>query len=745
MRTSGGKAAPSSRWPSVPFRLITAFAVLMPLPASAAEGFSLDAGTLLTLGINLGVILFAIGTALGFLRATRRAETAERAAALEADRYRRAEGTLETVLSAEPQLLVIFGDDGEAELLVANLPPQLGVPSEIEHLLDFSVWLDEASVTSLDSALQAMSERGEAFNLMLRTQNDRYIEIDGRAAGGKIALKVRDLAGQRLELASLADKHKALETQVTALRLLLEAQPARERGRAEPDPNIGGQFRGFDRLATAFAVFDRGQRLTHFNQAYVDLWQLDPEWLATHPRDSEILDRLRHARRLEERADYRDWKRGWLSVYGTHTQVEDHWHLPDGRMLHVIADADETRGVTYLYENITERIALESRYNALIEVQRETLDTLREGVAVFGQNGRLRLYNRAFADLWHLNPSQLDSKPHIEDVIGCCRVLYNNAEEWERTKAQVTAIVAERVPYETQYDRDNGSVIASAALPLPDGGTLLTYIDVSDSKRVERVLRERNEALERTDRLRANILSNVSYELRTPLTTILGFAELLEGKHFGPLTQAQEEYLSGIMTSGWSLLSITDAAFDLATMDAGYFELELTTVDIRDLVNRAAASVRPQIDRSQLKLEMDIDSCLGTFVADGARVVQILRNLLSNAIGFSSAGGTITLTCQPEGEMVALAVADQGVGIPDDYQAAVFERFESRSQGSRHRGPGLGLALVKSIAELHGGSVSLKSIPGRGTTVRVLLPLRRSADAKAPEEDDRDVRASRAG
>ena len=745
MRTSGGKATPSSRWPYVPFRLITALAalVLVPLPAHAAEGFTLDASALLTLGINLGVILFAIGTALGFLRATRRAEKAERAAALEADRYRRAEGTLETVLSAEPQLLVIFADDGEAELLVANLPPQLGVPSQIEHLLDFAAWLDEASVASLDSALQAMAERGEAFNLLLRTQADRHVEIDGRAAGGKIALKIRDLAGQRLELASLADKHKTLETQVAALRGLLEGQPAR--GKTEQTPSVGGQFRGFDRLATAFAVFDKSQRLTHFNQAYVDLWQLDPEWLATHPRDSEILDRLRHARRLEERADYRDWKRGWLSVYGTDTQVEDHWHLPDGRMLHIIADADETGGVTYLYENITERIALESRYNALIEVQRETLDTLREGVAVFGQNGRLRLYNRAFADLWHLSPSQLDAKPHIEDVIACCRVLYNNAEEWERTKAQVTAIVAERLPAETQYDRDDGSVIASAALPLPDGGTLLTYIDVSDSKRVERALRERNEALERTDRLRANILSNVSYELRTPLTTILGFAELLEGKHFGPLTKAQEEYLSGIMTSGWSLLSITDAAFDLATMDAGYFELEFTTVDIRDLVNRAAASVRQQIDRSQLTLEMDIDSCLGTFVADGTRVVQILRNLLSNAIGFSSAGGTITLTCQPEGEMVALVVADQGVGIPEDYQAAVFERFESRSQGSRHRGPGLGLALVKSIAELHGGSVSLKSIPGQGTTVRVLLPLRRSADAHEPAEDERDFRASRAG
>src|SRR5690606_9367221 len=114
---------------------------------------------------------------------------------------------------------------------------------------------------------------------------------------------------------------------------------ARERARAEPKPSLEAHFRSLDRLATAFAVFDAGQRLSHFNQAYVDLWQLDAEWLLTHPRDGEILDRLRQARRLEERADYREWKQSWLSAYGTDKQVEDRWHLPDGRTLHVIADA----------------------------------------------------------------------------------------------------------------------------------------------------------------------------------------------------------------------------------------------------------------------------------------------------------------------------------------------------------------------------------------------------------------------
>ena len=361
--------------------------------------------------------------------------------------------------------------------------------------------------------MQALAERGEAFNLMLRTQREKYVEVDGRTAGRTIVLKVRDLAGQRLELADLAARHKQLEEQVASLRGLLEEAKA-ERAAPRRSRALETRFRSFDRLATAFAVFDAEQRLTHFNQAYVELWQLDPEWLATHPRDGEILDRLRQARRLPEKADYRDWKKTWLSSYGSNTQVEDQWHLPDGRTLHVIADSEGEGGVTYLYENVTERIALESRYNALIQVQRETLDTLREGVAVFAPNGRLRLYNQAFAAIWRLNPRQLDGEPHIEEIIAWCRALYDAPEEWERTKAAVTAIVAERRAYESQFDRPDGSVLACAALPLPDGGTLLTYVDISDTKRAERALIERAEALEAADRLKTAFISHVSYELQ---------------------------------------------------------------------------------------------------------------------------------------------------------------------------------------------------------------------------------------
>ena len=747
MRTRS-EAAPLLKRTLACLGLSLAVVIALPVAAQAADPLVplsavYDTRMLLTLGITLGIIAFSIGSAIACLRATQAALRARDAANLEAERYRASESMLETILSAEPQVLLTWTAEAGPRVHAESLPHGLGVPPEPNRLLRFEEWLDEASAAELTDSMQALADRGEAFNLMLRTERQRHVEVDGRAAGGMIMLKVRDVAGQRLELAGLGEQHRKLDTEVASLRALLDAQTkAGDRRDAKGRASVETRFRSFDRLATAFAVFDADQRLAHFNQAYVDLWQLDPKLLATRPRDGEILDRLRQSRALPEKADYRDWKKGWLSAYGTNSQREDQWHLPDGRTLHVVADSAAEGGVTYLYENVTERLALESRYNALIHVQRETLDTLREGVAVFAPNGRLRLHNRAFAALWRLSPALLGSEPHIDDIIFACRPLYDDAQEWERTKSAVTAIFSERRPYENQFDRPDGTVITAAALPLPDGGTLITYSDVTDSKRVERALIERNEALETASRVKSAFVSHVSYELRTPLTNIIGFTELLASPSTGAMGEKQREYLSDIRTSGQTLLAIIDDILDLATIDAGTFELKLAPVKVRGVIDAAVLGLRERLKQNRIELDIRIEPGIDEFVADGPRVTQILYNLLANAIGFSSPGSRIVLSCAHEDDKLAFTVEDEGCGIPDEYQASVFERFESRANGSGHRGAGLGLSIVKSLVQLHGGEVVLTSTPGRGTKISARLPLAHEA---AVEPEPRRYGSSRAG
>jgi signal transduction histidine kinase len=301
---------------------------------------------------------------------------------------------------------------------------------------------------------------------------------------------------------------------------------------------------------------------------------------------------------------------------------------------------------------------------------------------------------------------------------------------WQKLRATVTAI-DDREPVAGRLERRDGNVVDCATMPLPDGATLATFQDVTDTVNVERALRERNEALEAADKLKIDFVHHVSYELRSPLTNIIGFAHFLGDPITGPLREKQREYLSYITVSTNALLAIINNILDLATIDAGAMTLNLGSVDIRKTMEAAAEGVQDRLVKNGIELEIRAAADIGTFVADERRVRQSLFNLLANAVGFSPGGESVTFTAQRLKDAVAFSVTDRGPGIPDDVQDKVFDWFETHSLGSRHRGTGLGLSLVRSFVELHGGSVTLESAVGRGTTVTCVFPLDQTAERSA--------------
>jgi signal transduction histidine kinase len=511
-----------------------------------------------------------------------------------------------------------------------------------------------------------------------------------------------------------------------------------EAAKAELNRRKMAYDRTLDRVSSAVATFGADRRLSFFNPAYQTLWQLDAEWLRSRPTHGEILDRLRELARLPAVRDYREWKDKLVEGERAGVVFEDLWHLPDGRMINVVGDQRPDGGVTYLFENVTERLALESRYNALIDVQTETLDSLKEGVAVFATDGRLKLYNSSFTGIWKLSPDALRGEPHIDSIIAQAKILTDDPRIWTRISAAVTSISDQRDPIEGQMVRPDSSIIDYAAIPLPDGATLVTFVDVTATRHYERALIERNEALVAGDRLKSQFISHVSYELRTPLTNIIGFSELLATPRTGPLNEKQREYLGDITASSKTLLSIIDDILDLATIDAGALDLKLSPVKVRPIIDAAILGVRERAGRARLTIDIALADDAIEFIADEARIRQILYNLLSNAIGFSKPNDTIRVSAWCEDGMMAFAVEDQGVGIPKDQQDRVFERFETHSQGSRHRGAGLGLSIVKSLVALHGGDMRLESEPGRGTRVTVRFP---ESPAIHHEADVRSARA----
>jgi signal transduction histidine kinase len=263
-----------------------------------------------------------------------------------------------------------------------------------------------------------------------------------------------------------------------------------------------------------------------------------------------------------------------------------------------------------------------------------------------------------------------------------------------------------------------------AAVPLPDGNALLTMVDVTDSTRIEAALRERATALEEADRVKTDFVANMSYELRTPLTSIGGFAELLGGGYAGELTPKARDYVSAIVESVERLSKLINDVLDLTTGDARGVVLEKERVDVAGLCRAAVEAVKPRALEKGHKLNVEIAPSVGHVFGDARRLRESIEHVLQNAIAYTDRDGRIGLSAAGEKDDVVITVRDNGQGIDPDDLPRVFNRFD-RVVEAGVRGEaalGLGLPLTQQFIEAHGGSVQLSSEKGRGTVVTMTIP-----------------------
>jgi len=485
-----------------------------------------------------------------------------------------------------------------------------------------------------------------------------------------------------------------------------------------------------DALATPIAIFNPNRGLVQFNRAYAALWGLDPHWLVAGLDERAILDRLRTEGKLPNDPDYQGWRRRHLETYQLRGPRElDPWHLPDGRTVQVIAaPAGPRGGVIYVYEDITDQLILKSQHKAVLDVQRSTLNALTEAVAVFGTNGRLTLSNPRLSTLWKLPTNLLDENPHIDQIADtAARALpEDGAAIWRDLKRSIIDLNPTRSDKQARIQRGDGKLIDYAIVRLPDGQTMMTFLDVTESANYQRVLKERNDALVTADRLKDAFVQNVSYELRSPLTNIIGFADMLASGAAGELNDKQASYTSYIRASSATLGVLIDNILDLATVDAGIAELQCEVQDITALVDKARAGLVatfPEVDgQPTLNLKVVMERDLPTFVADGTRIVNVLYNLLSNAARFSEPGGEVKLTVTGRTGRIQFTIEDEGAPMSDEMRLALLDRSEALGGVGRQRGSGLGLSIVRAFVNMHGGTIGIEKREPRGTRVIVSLP-----------------------
>jgi signal transduction histidine kinase len=514
----------------------------------------------------------------------------------------------------------------------------------------------------------------------------------------------------------------------------------REAAETELWRHINAHAEVLETIRASVAIYGPDKRLKFFNAAFASMWGVAADWLAAQPSFEEVLERLREARLLPEAADFRAFKCEQLGLFTSVIRPQqDLLHLPDGRTLLLSISPHPFGGLTFVYEDVSDRLALERSCNTLTKVRRATLDHLFEGIAVYGSDGRLKLHNPAYLTLWELSEDDVAGEPHIGEILEKTRALLDDAGDWDAKKQRIISKITAQAPASGPVYRTDGSMLQEATVPLPDGNVLVTYLDVTDTARCERVLRERNEALETAGRLKSEFIANVSHELRTPLNAVIGFADILTNQYFGDLNPRQLDYSRNVLESSQQLLGLINDILDLATIEAGYMVLETGPVEVFDMLKTVLALTRGRAKSRGLEIELSCPPDIGAVAADERRLKQALFNLISNAIKFTPPGGSIRIEAERRESELLLTVADSGIGIPPSDKPRMFEKFE---RGMPRSGAGLGLSLVKSLIDLHGGTVTIDSVAGRGTTITCRLPAALQEPAGVPPSAQIESRAA---
>lgn len=605
-----------------------------------------------------------------------------------------------------------------------------------------------ALVGLIEAAPNPMWFRGPDMNL--RLVNSAYVKAVGAEGAEAVVRKQIELIEpvDGLSAAQVAgqarDKNLPIERDVQATvgtqrrTLRVSDLPLGQEGVAgyaidiEEQEEVEREFRAFreaqrsmlDQLSIGVAQFDGDRRLSFANQPFQRIFSLPPNAQLDPPPFDRFLDIARDGGRLPEVRDFPAWRQELAGWFAAGEPVQDEWTLHDGTHLRIVAQPLPDGGLVMVAEDRSEQLALSATRDTLLRTRTATFDSLFESLAVFTPDGRMQLWNRRFPEIWGLPEDFLDAHPRIEAVLE--RIGNGLARPGQRTAIGevVRAATLDRKQRGGRVTMANGRTLEFAGVPLPDGNGLLTVLDVTDSKKAEDALRERNTALEEADAVKTRFLANMSYEFRTPLTSIGGFAELLQNGVAGELSAQAQDYVAAILASVERLSQQIETVLDLTQSEAGLLPIQAEEVELLPFVTQVVREREETIESKGLALDLRGDRTAGKVMADARQLNRALGNLLDNAISATPKGGRILVHLQRRKQGARIIISDNGEGMKPSELARALDGYRLGSDGKPEgaRRGGLGLPLARQLIEAHGGRLDMQSEKGAGTTATVTLP-----------------------
>ncbi len=499
--------------------------------------------------------------------------------------------------------------------------------------------------------------------------------------------------------------------------------------------DLGRAFRGFreaqramlDQLSAGVAQFDSRKRLTFANQPFQRLFKLAPSTMIDPPTFERMLELVRDAARLPEVRDFPAWRREKAEWFSASDTQEEAWPLADGTHLRIVAQPVPDGGLLLIAEDRTEQLRLSAIRDTLLRTRTATFDSLFESVAVFAPDGRMQLWNRRFADDWGLESDFLDTHPHVESLLGKIGPRLKRPAQAKGVGDTVRAATLDRKETGGRVSLADGRTLEFAGVPLPDGNGLLIVLDITDSQKAETALRERNAALVEADGIKTRFLANMSYELRTPLTSINGFAELLQAGIGAQLDENGQEYVEAILTSAGRLGEQIESILDLSQSEAGLLPLAMEDIELMPFIQSVVEQRSAAIRQTGLTLDLQGNRVTsGAIKGDRRRLARALGHLVDNAISATPRGGRILVQVSRErgtsGDLAQIVVSDNGAGMDERALARALDGVKVSGDRKVDRRQGLGLPLARQLIEAHGGTLRLMSEPGQGTAAIVQLP-----------------------
>lgn len=499
----------------------------------------------------------------------------------------------------------------------------------------------------------------------------------------------------------------------------------------EEQQQVARAFRAFrdaqrallDQLSVGVALFDGEERLTFANRPFRRLFSLTDEAIDAQTPFERFLAEARERGQTPEVRDFPEWRRERSAWFGMQDSMEEAWPLAGGTHLRVVAQPMPDGGLVLITEDRTESLALSEVRDTLLRTRTATLDSLFEALAIFAPDGSVQLWNRSFAGTWGLTTDLLDRHPSADELLSAISRNLVRPEEASLIGAAVRAATLDRREKGGQVDLADGRTLRFAGIPLPDGNGLLTVLDITASQKAEQALRERAEALEEADAVKARFLANMSYEFRTPLTTIGGYAELLKsGAASDP--EAAGEYVDAILSAVERLTEQVENVLDLSQSEAGLLPISKERLDVLDLLTALVREREAAIIAAGLSL--DLKGRRGRIItADPRQLGRALGNLIDNAVAGTAEGGRIVIEIRKAGEgaewAVEITIADNGRGMTTQELARLQGGFKP-SEGAPERRNGLGIPLARQLIAAHDGTLEILSRKGAGTTATIRLP-----------------------